>query len=105
MPGMSKPYRVIVTETAWEMLIAQSRFLASVSMSAASRLIDGFVEATDTLVALPERNPWLEHDAIPFQKYRKMLFGKHYPALYQIEENTVYITAVVDCRQDYVWLF
>lgn len=104
MPEKNKPFTVKITETAWEMLAFHVRFLANVSVSAANRLIDTFVEVTDSLAAMPERNPWLEHDAIPFQKYRKLLFGKHYMAFYQIQENTVYVTAVVDCRQDYSWL-
>jgi hypothetical protein len=53
---------------------------------------------------MPERNPWLENESIPFQKYRELFFEKHYLALYEILENVVYITAVVDCRQDYAWL-
>ncbi len=100
----NKPYTVKITETAWEMLISHARFLANVSIPAANRLIDTFVEITDSLAAMPERNPWLEHDAIPFQKYRKLLFGKNYMALYQIQENIVYVTAVMDCHQDYTWL-
>jgi len=86
------------------MLISHARFLANVSVPAANKLIDTFVEMTDSLAAMPERNPWLEHEALPFQKYRKLLFSKHYMALYQIQENTVYVTAVMDCRQDYIWL-
>ncbi|MEW6625071.1 MAG: type II toxin-antitoxin system RelE/ParE family toxin [Bacillota bacterium] len=104
MPEKNKPYTVKITETVWEMLVSHTRYLANVSVRAANRLIDTFVEITDSLATMPERNPWLEHDAIPFQKYRKLLFGKHYMALYQIQENTVYVTAVVDCRQDYSWL-
>jgi plasmid stabilization system protein ParE len=73
-------------------------------VAAANRLIDSFVEMTDNLSTMPERNPWLENEAIPFQKYRKLLFGKYYMALYEIGGNVVYITAVVDCRQDYSWL-
>ena len=104
MPEKNKLYTVKITETAWEMLVSHARFLANVSVPAANRLIDTFVEITDSLAMMPERNPWLEHDAIPFQKYRKLLFGKHYMALYQIQENTVYVTTVMDCRQDYSWL-
>ena len=104
MPEKNRPYTVKITETAWEMLIFRARFLANVNMPAANRLIDTFVKMTDSLAALPERNPWLEHDAIPFQKYRKLLFDKHYMALYQVQENTIYVTAVLDCRQDYIWL-
>ena len=104
MAEKNKNYMVKVTETAWEMLVTHAHFLANVSVPAATRLIDTFVEMTDGLAIMPERNPWLQHDAIPFQKYRKLLFGKHYIALYQVMENTVYVTAVVDCRQDYLWL-
>ncbi|MFZ7134090.1 MAG: type II toxin-antitoxin system RelE/ParE family toxin [Eubacteriales bacterium] len=104
MPEKNKPYTIKITETAWDMLISHARFLANVSVSAANNLINTFVEMTNSIAEMPERNPWLEHDAIPFQKYRKLVFGKHYMALYQIEENTVYVTAVIDCRQDYVWL-
>ena len=101
---MNKHYTLQITETAWEMLITHARFLANVSIPAANRLIETFVEITDSLAAMPERNPWLEHDAIPFQKYRRLLFAKHYMALYQIQENTIYVTAVIDCRQEYTWL-
>lgn len=104
MSEKNKLYTVKITETAWEMLISHARFLANVSIPAANRLIDTFGEITDSLAAMAERNPWLEHEAIPFQKYRKLPFGGHYMALYQIEGETVYITAVMDCRQDYIWL-
>ncbi|WP_242833583.1 type II toxin-antitoxin system RelE/ParE family toxin [Desulfosporosinus youngiae] len=86
------------------MLIEHARFPANVNATAANRLVDGFVETADSLAAMPERNPWLENDAIPFQKYRKLLFEKHYLFLYQIRGNIVYINAVVDCRQNYSWL-
>jgi len=104
MPEGSKKYTVKITETAWDMLIVHARFLANVSISAANRMMDTFLEITDNLSTLPERNPWLENESIPFQKYRKILFGRHYIALYIIQGNVVYITAVVDSRQDYAWL-
>ncbi|MCW3491518.1 type II toxin-antitoxin system RelE/ParE family toxin [Dethiobacter alkaliphilus] len=103
MPGKNRLYTVKITETAWT-LISHTVFLANVSVPAANKLIDSFVEATDSLASLPERSPWLEHDAIPFQKYRKLLFGKYYLALYQIQENSVYVVAVIDCRQDHTLL-
>ena len=53
---------------------------------------------------MPERNPWLDHPEFPFQRYRKLLIGKHYLALYEIHSDVVYVTAVVDCRQNYGWL-
>lgn len=104
MTEKNRHYTVNITETAWEMLVSHVRFLANVSVPAANKLIDTFVEMSDSLALMPERNPWLEHDAIPFQKYRKLLFSIHYMALYQIQGNIVYVSAVMDCRQDYMWL-
>lgn len=103
MPGRNNPYTVRITETAWDMLIEHARFLANASLTTADRLIETFVETMDSLAAMPERNPWLEDDAIPFQKYRKLL-EKHYLLLYETRGKVVYITAVVNCRQDYRWL-
>jgi len=104
MPESSKKYTVKITETAWDMLISHAHFLANVSVSAANGLIDTFVEMTDSLSAMPERNPWLENDTISFQKYRKFILGKYYIAVYEINGNDVYISAVVDSRQDYGWM-
>lgn len=104
MQEKNRRYRVKITETAWEMLIEHARFLANVSIPAADRMFDTFAEITAKLVAMPERNPWLEHPAFPFQRYRKLLFGKHYVALYEIQNDTIYVVAVVDCRQNYNWM-
>ncbi len=104
MPEKNKTYTIKITETVWEMLILHARFLANVIETVANGLIDAFVETTDSLSSLPERNPWLENEAIPFQKYRKVLFGKYYMPLYKIQGDVVYINAVVDCRRDYGWL-
>jgi hypothetical protein len=41
---------------------------------------------------------------LPEHKYRKLLFEKRYLLIYQIKGNTVYVDAMVDCRQDYGWL-
>jgi plasmid stabilization system protein ParE len=86
------------------MLISHAQFVANVSFSTANRLIDAFSEATDRLSQLPKRNPWLEHEAIPCQKYRMQFFNKYYMALYDIQYKTVNVTAVIDCRQDYIQL-
>jgi plasmid stabilization system protein ParE len=97
-------YDVKITDTAWEQAIECARFLANVSVDAANRFVDAFVESTDSLTRMPERCPWLEHDAMPFQKYRKILFGKYYIALFRIHGSAVYVTAVIDCRRDCDWL-
>ena len=104
MEGANKIYDVKITDTAWGQMVEHARFLANVNADAANRLVDEFVESADSLSRMPERCPWMIYNSIPFQKYRKILFGRYHMALFEIRGNTVYITAVVDCRQDYAWL-
>jgi plasmid stabilization system protein ParE len=104
MENRIEKFSVKITETAWGQMIEHARFLANVSVEAANRLVDEFVERTNTLSQMPERCPWLTHDDLPFQKYRKLNIGKYHLALYTIRGNTVYVSAVVDSRQDNSWL-
>jgi plasmid stabilization system protein ParE len=104
MESNSTVYSVKITDAAWEQMIEHARFLANVSIEAADRLVDDFIQGADSLALMPERCPWIEHEEMAFQKYRKILFGKWHMALFQIRGSVVYITAVVDCRQDYNWL-
>lgn len=57
MSERSKKYTVKITETAWDMLIVHARFLANVSISAANRMMDTFLEITDSFSTMPEQNP------------------------------------------------
>jgi plasmid stabilization system protein ParE len=97
-------YEVNIAEIAWVQLMEHARFLANVSDSAANRFVDEFITKTNSLAQMPERCPWLEHELIPPQKYRKLFFGKYHMALFELRGHIVYITSVVDCRQDYYWL-
>jgi plasmid stabilization system protein ParE len=99
-----KVYRVAISERASEMLVCHARFLANVSETAAKRLISQFESQAKSLRKQPERFPWLSHPMLPEHKYRKLLFEKRYLLIYRIKGNTVYIDAMVDCRQDYGWL-
>lgn len=96
---MSK-YTVVVSRRADEMLIRHARFLAQVRVSAARRMTAEFEKVLDTL----EQNPFLfppetDHN-LPDGTYRKALFSKWYKAIFSVSENTVYLDAVLDCRQD-----
>ena len=104
MGSEHKRYNVVISDEAAQMLIAHARFLAQVSEHAAKRLIETFQVKTKSLEQFPERNPWLVDPCIPSGKYRKLLLKKRYLLVYQIKENTVYVDAVVDTRQDYRWL-
>ena len=105
MPDKVKSYKVIIQGPASDMLIHHARFLAQVSETAALRLTEEFTKKAKTLETMPERCPWLYDQHVPEHKYRKLIFEKHYMLLYQIIGNEVYIDAMIDCRQDYSWLF
>ncbi|MGE5530300.1 MAG: type II toxin-antitoxin system RelE/ParE family toxin [Patescibacteria group bacterium] len=104
MGGEGKKYTVIVSDEAAEMLVSHARFLARVSEAAALRLIEEFNEKAKSLAEFPERNPRLFDPLVPDGKYRKLLLAERYLLIYQIKGGTVYLDAVVDCRQDYGWL-
>lgn len=97
-------YRVVISEQAAQMLVAHTAFLAQSSLAAAQRLITAFDKAARSLETLPQRGPWLRGDYIPKHTYRTLVFEKRYLLIYQLQENTVYVDYVVDCRQDYQWL-
>jgi len=83
------------------MLLNHARFLAQASENAANRLVEDFVSKAKTLERMPERCPWLTGNGIPQRKYRKLIFEKHYMLVYQVIGDSVYVDAMVDCRQDY----
>lgn len=104
METADKPYTVIISAEATQMLVTHSRFLAQVNEKAALDLITEFSEKAKSLEEFPERNPWLSDALIPTGKYRKFLMGKWYLLIYQVKGDTVYVDYVVDCRQDYGWM-
>jgi len=85
------------------MLLNHARFLAQVSEIAANRLVDDFISKAKTLEYMPERCPWLSGNGIPERKYRKLIFEKYYMLIYQVIGDSVYVDAMVDCRQEQ-WL-
>ncbi|QTL97652.1 type II toxin-antitoxin system RelE/ParE family toxin [Iocasia frigidifontis] len=101
MDSKGKLYKVIISDEAAQMLVSHSRFLAQVSETAALQLIAEFDEKAKSLEKFPERNPWLSDPLVPSGKYRKLLMANRYLLVYQVKGSTVYVDAVVDCRQDY----
>lgn len=105
MYSENKRYTVVISDEAKQMLVSHARYLAQVSEHAAMQLIEDFQVKAKSLEQFPERNPWLVDPLIPSGKYRRLLLEKRYLLVYQTKDNTVYVDAVVDTRQDYGWLF
>ena len=93
-------YNVIVAERADKMLISHAWFLAKASKSAALRLADGFEAVLRELGENPYQFPMETDDNLPKGLYRKALFCKWYKAVFIVENESVYLDAVLDCRQD-----
>ena len=93
-------YNVVIARQTDEMLLCHTEFLSKVSIPAARKLLSAFEEVIDNL----EENPFLyqidDDSYLPEGKYRRALFLKRHKVLYCVEENTVYVDAVVDCRHD-----
>ena len=80
-------------------------FVSNVNKESARKLKVRIIEKLQTLSDMPQRNPYLNSEMLVKNYYRKMPLEGRYLVIYHIEEKTVKIDYVLDCRQDYGWLF
>ena len=99
-----KKYKVIVSDRAKRMLGTHIRFMAQVNKDAAKTKKQELMEAMRSLERMPQRFPFFEETYIPTNKYHKMFVTKWYFVLYQIQDDTVYVDYILDCRKDYSWI-
>ena len=97
-------YTVIVSDRAKRMLASHIRFLANVSKDAAPEKKTQRIREIHSLSKLPHRYPFFEADFMPANKYHKMFIANWYLILYQIQDDTVFVDYILDCRKDYGWL-
>lgn len=97
-------YRVIISDRAKQNLAAQVRFLAQISKPAAKKLKQRLITEIRSLETLPQRYSFFQEPYIPVNKYHKLYVENWYLVLYQIQDDTVYVDWIIDCRQDYQWL-
>ena len=62
------------------------------------------ITAMRSLSQMPQRFPFFEELYITPNKYHKMFIEKWFLVLYQIQDDTVYVEYILDCRKDYSWL-
>jgi len=92
-------YTVIIASRVDQQLIKHIQFLANVSIEAARSLRVEYVKVLNRLEDNPYQFP-LETDPVLRESgYYKAIFFKKYKAEFLVEDNTVYLDAVVDCRQ------
>lgn len=97
-------YRVIVSDRAKRMLGEHIRFLAKNSPDAAKKKKQQILAVLHSLKQFPQRYPFLNASYIPPNKYHKIFIENCYLVLYQIQDDTVYVDYILDCRKDYEWL-
>ena len=98
-----KSYKVVLSTEARTMLISHIRFLASVNPDAAENVRAALMAEIRRLNRMPERFPYLDVNHRR-SLYRKMYVPNNYLVIYVIEDDTVYVEYILDCRQDYSWL-
>ena len=99
-----KKYKVIVSDRSKRMLGTHIRFMAQVNKDAAKAKKKELMEAMRSLERMPQRFPFFEEAYMPTNKYHKMFVEKWHLVLYQIQDDTVYVDYILDCRKDYSWL-
>lgn len=100
----NRKYKVIVSDRAKRMLGTSIRFMAQVSKEAAMAKKKELMDAIRSLSNMPQRFPFFEELYITPNKYHKMFVERWYLILYQIQDDTVYVDYILDCRKDYSWL-
>ena len=100
----TKKYKVVVSDRAKRMLGTHIRFMAQVNREAAMIKKKEIMTAMRSLSQMPQRFPFFEEPYIIPNKYHKMFVAKWYLVLFQIQDDTVYVDYILDCRKDYSWL-
>lgn len=97
---MSKQYQVIWTPTAERDLIDILEYIVADSVSAAKKIAQNIQKKAETLDSFPERGrivPELQN--IGILGYRELIV-KPWRLVYRVEQQTVYVLAVLDSRRD-----
>ncbi len=97
-------YKVIVSDRAKRMLGTHMRFMSQADKEAAAVKKKEVMAALRSLSQMPQHFPFFEELYITPNKYHKMFIEKWYLVLYQIQDKTVYVDYILDCRKDYSWL-
>lgn len=94
---MSK-YQVQFSPQVQKQLIQHARFITNVSKPFAQRFYTEFSKIIKRLENNPHQFPFYDNSNLPQHIYHKALFAKWYKAVFSIQDEIVYIEAVVDGR-------
>ncbi len=98
--GENKKYKVIISDRAKAMLGTHIRFISQVNKQAATEKKRDIMAAIRSLSRMPHRFPFFDAPYIKPNKYHKMFIENWYLVLYQIQDETVYVEYILDCRRN-----
>lgn len=93
-------YRIRTASRIDGQLLQHTQFLSNVSIKAAKRFRDEYAETLRSIRDNPYQFPYDTDRNLPEGLYRKAIFARRYKALFYVNDDTVYLDAVVDCRMD-----
>lgn len=93
-------YEVIISRRVEATLLLHVRFLSKVSIQAARILRDAFKDAIGKLSSNPFQFQEELDLNLPKGKYRRAILLRRYKVVFSVKGNTVFVDAVVDCRQE-----
>ena len=99
MSEVDTTYQVVVDPAANDRMYEHFEFMARVSETAAEKLLDGLLASIRSLESMPHRNPVYARPYLQSDKYRYLISCDRYRVVYQVEESTVYVDDIQDCRQ------
>lgn len=91
-------FKVIFDPALDRMLLQHTEFISRVSVPAAERFLDEFEAVIQRLSENPYQFPSCDDPNLA-DTYRKAVFAKWYKMIFSVEDDTVYVDAVVDGRQ------
>ena len=97
---MAKSYNIVFSSRVDKMVTDHVSFIARVSISAAKQFRRELADILKRIEDNPYQFPVDTDLNLPEDMYRKALFAKRYKVLFMLENQTVYVDAIVDCRQN-----
>ena len=93
-------YKVIISPGAYNRMYDHFMFLAQVNEAAADRLLKTKLDDLKSLEKSIRNGLPYERPYTPVGKYRYLLSAKNYRIVFMIENSTVFVDDIQDCRED-----
>ena len=93
-------YKVIVSPGAYKRMYDHFMFLAQVNETAADKLLKIMLDDLKSLESYVQSGLPYERPYTPDGKYRYRLCAKRYPIVFMVEDSTVFVDDIQDCRED-----